>query len=582
MSRISLVESRMAGLIYVWTVAFWWLVLMRDNGNGGVEASHKISPEWEYDLPTSKVDPLYRTAYHFRPHKNWINGPMYYNGIYHLFYQYNPYRARWGDIVWAHSVSTDMVNWIPLQPAIYPSKPFDQYGCWSGSATILPGNKPVILYTGVVDSKDSQVQNIAVPKNISDRFLREWIKPDYNPIMVPSNDMNASKFRDPTTAWLGQDGQWRVLVGYLKKHRGVALLYRSRDFKHWKKAKHPLHSVARAGMWECPDFYPVSLQGEMGLDTSVNHAGVKHVLKMSLDRTRFDYYTVGRYYANIDRYVPDNTSADDLSGLRYDYGNFYASKTFFDSGKNRRILWGWSNESDTEANDLAKGWAGIQAIPRKVWLDKSGRQLVQWPIKEIKTLRRSVLRWNRVNLAKGSLVQVHPIKAAQVDVEVTFRLPNLDKAEPFDPTWVDPQLLCAQKGSTVEGGIGPFGLLTLASKKLEEYTPVFFRVFKAKDKHVVLMCSDEIRSSRRTELYKPSYGGFVDVDLTNGILSLRSLIDHSVVESFGARGKTCITSRAYPTLATGKDAHLFAFNNGTEAVKILKLRAWNMNKALMN
>ncbi|KAL0344806.1 UNVERIFIED_CONTAM: Beta-fructofuranosidase, insoluble isoenzyme 2 [Sesamum radiatum] len=84
---------------------------------------------------------------------------MYYNGIYHLFYQYNPKGAVWGNIVWAHSVSKDLINWKRLPNAIYPSKPFDKYGCWSGSATILPGNKPVILYTGIVDENNTQVQN---------------------------------------------------------------------------------------------------------------------------------------------------------------------------------------------------------------------------------------------------------------------------------------------------------------------------------------------------------------------------------------------------------------------------------------
>lgn len=55
-------------------------------------------------------------------------------------------------------------------------------------------------------------------------------------------------------------------------------------------------------------------------------------------------------------------------------------------------------------------------------------------------------------------------------------------------------------------------------------------------------------------------------------------IDHSVVESFGAGGKTCITSRVYPTLAVFDDAHLYAFNNGTETVTVDKLNAWSMNK----
>lgn len=85
------------------------------------------------------------------------------------------------------------------------------------------------------------------------------------------------------------------------------------------------------------------------------------------------------------------------------------------------------------------------------------------------------------------------IYTLQADVEVSFSFSSLDKAEAFDPKWVNAQELCAQKGSKVQGGIGPFGLLTLASKKLEEFTPVFFRVFKAPKNHVILMCSDASR-----------------------------------------------------------------------------------------
>ena len=130
----------------------------------------------------------------------------------------------------------------------------------------------------------------------------------------------------------------------------------------WVKAKHPLHSARHTGMWECPDFFPVSIYGENGLDTSATGRNVKHVLKVSLDLTRYEYYTIGTYNPSIDRYIPDNSSADGWDGLRYDYGNFYASKTFYDPPHNRRVLWGWANESDTSSNDTAKGWAGIQVI----------------------------------------------------------------------------------------------------------------------------------------------------------------------------------------------------------------------------
>ncbi|KAL7137345.1 hypothetical protein ABFS83_10G084900 [Erythranthe nasuta] len=362
---------------------------------------------------------------------------MYYNGVYHLFYQYNPKGVVWGNIIWAHSVSKDLINWAPLEPAIYPSKPFDKYGCWSGTF-----------------------------------------------------------FRDPTTAWLGGDGRWRISIGGQSEvgnnninelSTGVSYLYRSKDFLKWEKAKRPLHASNGTGNWECPDFYPVSVSGTSGLDTSVVGPNVKHVMKVSLDVTRFEYYTLGTYDVGKDRYTPDPDMVDGSNGLRYDYGTFYASKSFFDPIKNRKILWGWANESDTTDNDVSKGWAGVQLIPRTIVLDPNGKQLLQWPIEEVETLRENKVELSNKILNKGESVEIKGITAAQADVDVTFSFESLDKAEPFDPSWdrYDAQKLCSQKGSTVEGGLGPFGLLTLASQNLEEYTPVFFRIFRNQDKHIV-------------------------------------------------------------------------------------------------
>ncbi|KAL3628267.1 Invertase [Castilleja foliolosa] len=478
------------------------------------------------------------------------NGPMYYNGIYHLFYQYNPKDAVW--------------------------------------ATILPENKPIILYTGIIDPNNTQVQNYAIPANLSDPYLRKWIKPNNNPLIVADQSINKTSFRDPTTAWLGRDGHWRIAIGSRRKHRGISYLYRSKDFIHWAKAQHPLHSTSGTGNWECPDFFPVSVSG--GLDTSVMGPNVKHVFKVSLDETRYEYYTIGKY--KKDRYIPDEEMVDGWNGLRYDYGNFYASKSFYDPVKKIRVLWGWANESDSTDNDVMKGWAGIQLIPRTIVLDPSGKQLLQWPIEEVETLRTNKVELKNKKLAKGEKIEIKGITAAQADVDVMFSFHSLDKAEPFDLKWdiYDGQKLCSQKSSTVHGGLGPFGLLTLASENLEEYTPVFFRVFKGQNKHHVILCSDASRSTLMDSeshtkngvgAYRPSFAGiFVDVDLKDKKLSLRSLIDNSVVESFGAGGKTVISSRVYPTLAIYEKAHLYAFNNGDETIKIDSLEAWTMDKPL--
>lgn len=115
--------------------------------------------------------------------------------------------------------------------------------------------------------------------------------------------------------------QWRILIG------------RSKDVTKWTKAQQAIHTSAGTGNWECLVFFPVSKQGANGLDTSLLGQNVKHVLKVSLDATRYEYYTLGTYYPEKDRYIPDNTSADGWKGLRYDYGHFYASKSFFDPSR---------------------------------------------------------------------------------------------------------------------------------------------------------------------------------------------------------------------------------------------------------
>lgn len=80
----------------------------------------------------------------------------------------------------------------------------------------------------------------------------------------------------------------------------------------------------------------------------------------------------------------------------------------------------------------------------------------------------------------------------QADVEISFDVNEFGKGEVLDQ-WVDPQILCSRKGAAVKGGLGPFGLLVFASRGLQEYTAVFFRIFRYQNKNLVLMCSDQSR-----------------------------------------------------------------------------------------
>ncbi|WJX09654.1 beta-fructofuranosidase [Trifolium repens] len=549
------------------------------NTRNGIEAStHNNNIDHiKYRIPEEQP---YRTSFHFQPPQNWMNAPMYYKGVYHLFYQHNPYAATFGDIIiWAHSVSYDLINWIHLNNALEPSEPYDINSCWSGSATILPGEKPAILYTGI-DQNKHQVQNLAIPKNLSDPFLREWLKHPQNPLITPPSGVEVDEFRDPSTAWLGKDGKWRVIIGAQNGDEGKTILYKSEDFVNWIIDPNPFFATDNTRVCECPDFFPVYINNTNGVDTSVENSSVRHVMKISYQSKLHDYYFVGKYVSDKENYIPDEKFTGTSKDLRLDYGKFYASKSFFDTAKNRRILWGWVNESDTTQDDIQKGWAGLQTIPRQVWLDKSGKRLIQWPIEEVDNLRDKKISITGKKLEGGSTLEISGITASQVDVEVLFDLPELENGEWLeDPSEVDPQLLCSKQYESRSGKIGPFGLLALASKDLTEQTAVFFQIYRTSNRYVCLMCSDQSRSSLRKDLDKTTYGTIFDIDSNLKTISLRSLIDKSIIESFGDGGKACITSRVYPLLAIEKDAHLYVFNNGSQSVVISKLNAWSMKQA---
>ncbi|GMJ15754.1 ARABIDOPSIS THALIANA CELL WALL INVERTASE 1 [Hibiscus trionum] len=506
----------------------------------------------------------YRTAYHFQPPKNWLNGPMYYKGVYHLFYQHNPHSALFGDgMVWAHSASYDLINWFSLDHALTPSEPFDAISCWSGSATILPRDKPVILYTGV-DANRNQVQNLATPKNPSDPLLIEWVKYSGNPLMTPPNGVDGDNFRDPATAWQGSDGTWKVVIGSYSNNQGMAILYQSEDFVNWTMHRDPLYSTSKTDMWECPDFFPVSINSTNGVDTSVANPSVKHVMKASIYPR--DYYIMGTYDTELEKFLPDTDLTGTSSDLRIDYGKFYASEDILRHSEDA----------------IQKGWSGLQVIPRQIWLGRTGKQLVQWPVEELNILRDNQVNVNGKQLESGSVFEVSGITASQADIEIMFELPELEEAEFMDTNLVDPQLICDKQDSSVTGKYGPFGLLALATKDLTERTAIFFRVFRGDKGYVVLMCSEQKRSSLRNNIDKTTYGAFVDIDPRQEMVSLRTLIDHSIIENFGGKGRTSITARVYPKLAINDEAHLFAFNNGTLSVTISSLHGWSMNKARVN
>ena len=151
----------------------------------------------------SAAEPTYqephRPQFHFTPAKNWMNDPngmVYYDGEYHLFYQYNPFGDKWGHMSWGHAVSPDMVHWEHLPVALYEE---DGIMIFSGSAVVdwkntsgfgKNGEPPLVaIYTGHYTEKPLQNQQIAYS---TDRG-RTWTKYANNPVL----DIGKRDFRDP-------------------------------------------------------------------------------------------------------------------------------------------------------------------------------------------------------------------------------------------------------------------------------------------------------------------------------------------------------------------------------------------------
>ena len=313
------------------------------------------------------ADPM-RPQFHLLPAKNWMNdpnGPIYFRGKYHMFFQYNPLAAVWGDMSWNHAVSEDMMHWrhLPVAMTPTPGGP-DAYGCFSGSA-IAVDDRVYVVYTGTQKSSDAlatirdDANNIEETQCLAwsdDPLLLKWTK-DPQPIVArPPDGMAITGFRDPS-AW--KQGSWFYMtVGSgVESVGGCVLLYRSRDMKSWEYV-HKLTSGEWDGqktsnpcsdgeMWECPEFFAL---------------GSGHVLI---------YSTMGKVFWASGLLDEATMQFTPKKKGELDWGALYAPKTQLDA-QGRRILWGWIQERRDDASMKAAGWSGMMSLPRVLSLDADG------------------------------------------------------------------------------------------------------------------------------------------------------------------------------------------------------------------
>lgn len=207
---------------------------------------------------------------HLKAPDNWINDPngfIYYQGTYHLFYQYFPYEPRWGTMHWGHAVSKDLVNWDHLNIALYPSKYDDRNGCFSGSAMEHEGEL-YIYYTGVrYVEEDPENTTLCLNDDFissqmmvtsKDGFHFDNIH-DKRTIIPPICDWSIGDkkhTRDPKV-WRGENAWYMVLGSRTEEERGKLLFYRSKDLYNWEWVNSAEKDKGFGWMWECPDYFEV-------------------------------------------------------------------------------------------------------------------------------------------------------------------------------------------------------------------------------------------------------------------------------------------------------------------------------------
>jgi beta-fructofuranosidase len=327
-----------------------------------------------------------RPAFHFRAPAQWMNdpnGPIYYRGWYHLFYQFNPYGDQWGNMHWGHARSRDLVDWEHLPIAVWPSKSKREDHVYSGSTYLDGTGQPAILYTSI-GPRDPE-QWIAVP---GDRNLVTWKKPDANPVVSTRTHRptQIDEWRDPFL--FSEAGSTYMVTGGRHEGHGIVALYEAKrsDLTAWRY-RGILFQHPDSNLIECPNL--VKLGDRWLLLTS--HDGRVDSFTGELDLK-------GKAFRSSRRGVLAEGS--------------YASQ-LLTNRKGQTVHLAWMPTSDH------KGWNGYLTLPSILTLDGAG-DVVRKPIPELRKLRNHKVELRntvlRGELDLGAQAEGHQLELV-VDVD---------------------------------------------------------------------------------------------------------------------------------------------------------------------
>ncbi|MEQ7008944.1 glycoside hydrolase family 32 protein [Actinopolymorpha sp. B17G11] len=488
----------------------------------------------------------YRPGFHYSPARNWLNDPnglVWFDGEYHLFYQYNPDGTDWGNMSWGHAVSPDLVSWVELPVAIPCT---DSEHVFSGSVVVDHRNTSgfgvdgapamVAIYTAHDPASGRQAQALAVSHDRG----RSWSRYAGNPVL----DVRSPAFRDPKVSWYGPGGYWVMVVAQADQR--IAQFYASDDLLNWRHLSDFGPAGATAGVWECPDLFPLPVEGEEDetawvLVVSVGDGGVAGGSGVQYFVGDFDGTTFGLGKESL--VVGDG--ADGVAAAMWlDFGaDYYAAVSFGDTPDGERVLIGWMSNWAYAAVTPTKGFRGAMSFPRVHRLARvAGRlRLVQQPAPALETLRADFSHYGHLELNGGE----HELQ------------------EHHDGEHLD---ICA---SFTPGTAKRFGI-RLRGVEGEE-TEVGY---DASDGSLYV----DRTLSGQTDLH-PEFPGVHRAPLTlhDGRVTFRLLVDVASVEVFGGIGESVITDQIFPNPG-GRRVDLFA-EDGTVYVEELCLISLNTASA---
>lgn len=332
----------------------------------------RLSNEWNV-----KNTDYYRPLYHHTPSYGWMNdanGMVYKDGEYHLYYQYNPFGSKWGNMHWGHAVSTDLFHWKELDPAIAR----DTLGhIFSGSSVVdfnnsagYGTNSIIAFYTSASD-KNGQIQCMAYSTDNG----RTFTKYEGNPVLRPFDGLK--DFRDPKVFWYAPSNAWYMIVSADKEMR----FYRSTDLKKWDYVSAFGRGYgAQPNQFECPDFFPLTVDGKQ-----------KYVMIVNINPgCPFGGSATEYFVGDFDgKNFKCDTPPNKVKWL--DYGkDHYATVTFSNTG-DRVIALPWMSNWQYANVTPIRQYRGANGLPRELRLyNKDGDYYLSANVvNEVYRLRKS-------------------------------------------------------------------------------------------------------------------------------------------------------------------------------------------------